>query len=119
MNELNELEIKLFQEMYELTNPKCGQCRIPYSCCSSEYCEAAKVYTSEKYGIDLSDRTTGHKVPFMGPNGCVLEPHFRPLCTVHTCGICSMGYETKDDRTLDEEWTDRYFTLRNQINELL
>jgi hypothetical protein len=74
---------KVYEDLYELTNPKCGQCRCPHSCCSPEYCELAFQH-AKKLGIEL--QPTGHpKLPLMGPNGCVAEPYLRPLCAVHVC----------------------------------
>ena len=50
----------------------------------------------------------------MNENGCVVNPYLRPICTVHVCCITNLGYK-RDDPT----WTDRYFKLREEIeNEL-
>jgi len=98
----------LYQQMYEHTLPKCQQCRVPMSCCSSEYCEIAIGNASEQ-GISLT-RTGHNSLPMMGKNGCIVSPHLRPLCTLHVCSINSMGYDLKDP-----EWTDRYFELRDEI----
>jgi len=81
-------------------------------CCSPEYCEMAEIWAKQFYGVTLE--RTGHKtLPFMGPNGCTVEPHLRPVCTVHACCINSLGYHPTD-----KAWTARYFDIRNAI-ELL
>lgn len=103
--------IKLYQQMADLTLPKCKQCRIPLSCCSPEYCSMAIDYAQERYGVTLI--STGHKtLPLMGVNGCTVAPHLRPMCTMHVCSINSMGCDTKDLK-----WTEEYFALRDQIDE--
>ena len=104
--------ITLFQEMYELTHPECCKCRIPYSCCSPEYCEMAIEYAKEDWDIVL-ERTGHPNLPLMGPNGCVAAPHLRPLCTFHTCGINSLGTSG------NQEWDQKYFDLRERIDDLM
>lgn len=59
---------------------------------------------------------TGHdKLAYMGPEGCTVPPYLRPLCTLHTCDVGSYGFKADDP---NGEWTDDYFTLRNEIGEL-
>jgi len=58
--------------------------------------------------------TTNHPtLMYMGPNGCIVEPHLRSLCTFHTCAINNLGFKPGD-----EFWTAKYFELRTQIEEL-
>jgi hypothetical protein len=103
--------IKLYEEMAGLTLLKCKECKIPLSCCDPVYCELAKE-TAIRAGVTIKE--TDHKtLPFMGENGCVVPPYLRPLCTLHTCTINSLGFDPKD---LD--WTNRYFKLREEIEEL-
>lgn len=105
-----QLEI-LFQQMAELTLPECRKCRVPLSCCSPEYCEMAMVYAKEEYNIELP--VTDHpRLPFMGQTGCTVPPHLRPLCTLHTCKINGVGTSG------NHEWDKKYFSLREQIDEL-
>ena len=69
------------------------------------------------WGIDIKPQQTEYdKLPFMGENGCVLEPHLRPLYTLHTCDINSFG--CKMHPAPDPEWDKKYWTLRNKIDEL-
>lgn len=50
----------------------------------------------------------------MGEDGnCILEPHLRPLCTLHQCMIDSWGFDPEDP-----EWTRKYFELRGRIDML-
>ena len=102
--------IDLFQQMYELTRPECDKCACPRSCCSPEYCDMAGEIADEA-GVQLI--ATGHPtLKYMGESGCIVPPHLRPLCTLHTCDIGNLGFH----RT-DMEWTEKYFKLREQINE--
>lgn len=103
----NEL-VKLYQAMADLTKPKCATCRIPFSCCDAMYCEFA-ADLAKREGVELQ-RTNHPKLPFMGPTGCIVPPHLRPMCTMHECRINQFGF------TLDDEWNKKYFKLRNRIN---
>ena len=108
----NEKLIVLYDDMAKHTEPECANCRAPHSCCSHEYCEMAIEYAQERYGVTLEP--TGHPtLPMMGPNGCTVAPHMRPLCTLHTCTINSVGF-----KPYDAPWTRKYFKLRNQIDRL-
>jgi len=76
------------------------------------YCEEAIRYAKEDWNVDL--QPTGHpKLPLMGPTGCTAAPHLRPICTVHTCQIGSLG--TSKNR----QWDKEYFDLRGRIEDLL
>ena len=109
----NQLVV-LFQQMYEMTRPECDKCRVPRSCCDAMYCGCAEEYAQEEWGVDLTPLKTDHlTLPFMGPTGCVVAPHLRLLCSVHTCDINSLGFKKNDLL-----WTERYFRLREQIEEL-
>jgi hypothetical protein len=106
--------VVLFQQMYEMTNPECGKCRAPRSCCDAMYCGCAEEYARDEWGFDLTPLKTDHPtLPFMGPDGCTVPPHLRPLCSLHTCDINNVGMKKGDPG-----WTDKYFKLREQIEEL-
>jgi hypothetical protein len=111
--------VKAWQEMADHTLKKCGpphcKCLIelkPNRCCEPMYCDIAEEYAKEEYGVEL--KSTGHTtLKFMGPTGCTVPPHLRPMCTLHQCRICSLGCLHDDP-----EWTRRYFELRERLNEL-
>jgi hypothetical protein len=97
-----------WQEMAELTKPRCDSCAIPRSCCSPEYCEMA-IQEAKKWGETLT--TTGHpKLPLMGETGCVAAPHLRILCTLHVCE----GTFWRSTMA----WKKKYMTLRERLNKL-
>jgi hypothetical protein len=105
--------IELSQIMADHTVGECGDCARPHSCCSRIYCDAATRYAKKNWGIIL--KPTGNPdVPFLGKNGCTVPPHLRPLCTVHTCEVASRGIKEGDP-----DWTERYFELREEMNETM
>ena len=110
--------IELYRQMYELTEPECRcSCKIPRSCCLPEYCQMAIQVAEEDWGVDLKPLQTDHPtLPFMGPEGCVVEPHLRPLCTLHTCDINSFGFKMHPQP--DVEWDAKYWELREEIENL-
>lgn len=105
--------IKLYQNMYEHTRPKCDTCRVPLSCCDKFYCELAKNFAKEVYQIEL--KPTSHKTNllFMSETGCIVPPYLRPLCTLHNCKINSLSFDPNDPK-----WTEKYFKIRNQIEKI-
>lgn len=75
------------------------------------YCDMA-IEIAASRGEPLTP--TGHPtLPLMGTSGCVAAPHLRPLCTLHTCAIGSIGFKRGDPG-----WTRRYFALREKIEEM-
>jgi hypothetical protein len=101
---------ELYQEMYLLTHDHCGCESRPFRCCEMEHCEVTRQFAQQKYGIEL--KSTGHAIPFMGSDGCVVAPHLRPLCTLHSCYITR---QAKAEFPNDPERTKAYFSLRNLI----
>jgi hypothetical protein len=84
---------------------------VPHSCCSPEYCRIASESVAAQSEPKLVVLKTDHPtLPYMGKDGCVCPPHLRPLCTLHVCSINSFGFDP-----LDEEFTRKYFELRNKI----
>jgi hypothetical protein len=71
------------------------------------YCEIAIEYAAES-GETLQ-RTDHPTLPLMGPTGCVVAPHLRPLCTLHVCSINGVGHDK------DPVFTEKYFVLRDAI----
>lgn len=112
MTALPEETLKeLYEKMAAHTLPECASCRRPHSCCSNEYCEAATDFAAS-HGVRL-EKVRSTALLYMSDTGCVVHPMYRPLCTLHTCSINSLGYKPGD-----EAWTDEYFRLRDKINEI-
>lgn len=100
--------IDAFQEIADLTAPKCVGCRAPHTCCSRAQCDDTRRFAMDTFGIALEE--TGHALPFMGPNGCVVPAHLRPICSVHVC---------EGHLGVSREFDDAYFNLREQAEEAL
>jgi hypothetical protein len=108
--------IDLFEEMYQLTRPFCGECRVALSCCDALYCAQAEENLGE-YGIVL-EHTDHPTLPFMGKDGCIVPPFARPLCTFHVCDMNAFGFLRTKDRKVDVQATDRYFEIRDKIEKI-
>ncbi len=119
----------LMQEMALLTEPECTTvCHRPHSCCDPMYCAITAQYALDVHGVVLEPQGHDPNLPFMGPTGCVVEPYLRPMCTVHTCEINSFAFKLKKPAeqlgkyvalTMDTEWTDEYFDLRERLDGLM
>src|SRR5215831_9784706 len=118
--------IKAYQEIADLTAPECAKCKVPYSCCDSTYCAIAMEQAREFWKADLKKLMTEDyknkktSLWFMNlggdtskPIGCVVPPHMRISCTLHTCDISSFGIKMHD-----RKWTKQYFDLRDQLDKL-
>jgi hypothetical protein len=104
--------VAAYQEMYEHTRPECGKCKVPFNCCSAAACDGTMAHALDQWDVTLP--ATGHpKLPLMGEQGCTAAPHLRPLCTVHQCDISASG-----NKANDPAWTERYYELRERINDL-
>lgn len=61
-------------------------CDVPkeerqYRCCDKMFCELTK----ELFPPGVEYKPTGHEIPFMGPNGCIVKPEHRLFCTGFLC----------------------------------
>ena len=103
--------VALYAALAAHTEPECAsRCPRPLSCCEARYCAIAIEFAREHWGIEL--RPTWHAtLPMMGPGGCTVAPHLRPVCTAHTCEVCEHGCKRGD-----EAWTRRYDELRRAIS---
>lgn len=115
---INNQLIDLYAQIAAHTQPECKfTCRAPMTCCGKEYCLMAKEHAKDLWLVDLEyseEYKRGEtNLPFMGKNGCIVAPHLRFLCALHTCEINSWGFKKGD-----ETWTARYFELRTSIEML-
>lgn len=112
--------IKFYGAIAVLTGPLCAagkdECAKysgnPHRCCEKKYCEIA-AENGRAQGVELVP--VGEAIPFLGPHGCIVPPHLRPICAVH---VCTISYADKSHIEHDPEKTKRYFELRRQIGEL-
>lgn len=109
----------LYQRMADLTAPLCGSgsCEFSqrasnqYRCCEKQYCEIARKFAHDKYGEELIP-TGNIDLPFMGPEGCVVSPYLRPICTLH---VCSVSWSEKSHIENDAQKMNTYLELRQAI----
>lgn len=106
-----ELRIAAWQEMVDLTRPKCLACTWagPDRCCEPFYCDQAARWAKAKWNVELKPAGYHPSLPFMGPEGCTVPPHLRPICAVH---VCERHY------IFDLKFGQQYFDLRARIDEL-
>ena len=103
--------IQLFQEMHELTLPKCGECRVPHSCCDKFACSMTREIAKDLWNVNLPFDDE-KDIPYLNPDGsCQVAPHLRPHCTYHTCAINGLGTSG------DLDWDRKYFDLREKIDK--
>jgi hypothetical protein len=103
----------LYQRIAGMTASACrnstGECGkftdSQYRCCERQYCEMARKFAKEKYGVDLRE-TDNPDLPFMGETGCVVPPHLRPVCSLH---VCTWSYAPKSSAP------EGYERLRSEI----
>ncbi len=112
-DELRQRLIALYAELAAHTEPECAaNCPKPLSCCAERYCLIAIDHAAERWGVRL-EPSWHPALPMMGPTGCLVEPHLRPICTAHTCDVCEHG-----EKRGDPAWTDRYYALLDEIAAL-
>lgn len=99
--------VDTFQKLADFTAPKCVSCRSPFVCCTAQQCADTKAFAKDTFGIELVE--TGGILPFLGPSGCIVAPHLRPICSVHVC----------ESHLDDSEWSEQYFELREEAGEAL
>jgi hypothetical protein len=104
--------IDLYAQVAAHTLPECRACFRPHSCCDKLYCDIAVVVAKKHWDIDLP-QTTHPTLPLMGPTGCTAAPHLRPMCSLHTCTMNSIG-----SKPGDPAWTQEYYRLHQAIQLL-
>jgi hypothetical protein len=120
---LRQKLIGLYQQMADHTKPECGKCRVPNSCCSTMYCDFAEKLSKEtEPDLPIPERNEQRMFLDAGGN-CLMRPDLRPMCTLHTCDVNSIGFKkARTDLPKDvieaDRWTKKYFTLRNRIERL-
>lgn len=110
---MNPALVQLYDEMSALTAPICAagadECGAPFRCCERKYCDTA-AENARKAGVELTP--VNATVPFAGPNGCIVPPHLRPICTLHACTISHAAVSHIEH---DPAKTAHYFELRRRI----
>ncbi len=100
--------IEKYRAIAELTQPRCmGGCPEPGGCCRPQYCLLAET-RARQFGKTLPPQNHP-TLRYMGPEGCVVPPHLRPLCAVHVC-----EFHVRQDAAFGEE----YLALREAVCRL-
>lgn len=104
---------ELYAEIAALTNEHCKHtCTRMGWCCDYDYCQFA-MEDAAKAGVKL-EPTGNPKLPMLGADGkCIVPPHLRRMCSLHSCDISSVGF-FKGDRPR----TVKYMNLRQQIEKI-
>jgi hypothetical protein len=104
--------VSLYRDLSEMTKSKCDACPSaktePYRCCHKWACDLVKEYASWHWNTELHP-TGNPDIPFMGPNGCIVPAHMRPMCTSHVCSI---------DDAADPDWKESYLKIKQAIADL-
>ena len=113
LHDLRARLIEHYAELAALTATECsGACARPRSCCEERYCDIAVDFAKTRWQVEL--QPTWHPaLPLMGDDGCTAAPHLRPICTAHTCEICTHG-----EKRGDGAWTARYYAIMTAIAEI-
>jgi hypothetical protein len=102
---------ELFYQLYLHTRDECAHCFPPFNCCEKRYCDMATKHAKDIYNLDITNLKVREDIPYLdSKRGCLIEPHLRPICTLHTCEISRYGCKRNDP-----EWTQRYYELRGMI----
>jgi murein endopeptidase len=72
---------------------------------------AHKVWDQSPKPIPQAERIH-HSIPFLAKDGCILEPHLRPICTIHACQIARRGY------FVNKQTNRRYWQLNDELTRL-
>ena len=99
--------VQRYEDIARLTRPVClERCPEPGGCCRPRYCELAWE-RARLFGLEPAAVSRG-PLPFLGPPGCTLAPHLRPLCAVHVC---------EGQLLADPALARAYFPLRQAVLE--
>lgn len=85
-------------DIQKLTSKACQ--KDGFGCCTKFACTASEVEL-RLLGIEI-EKTDNPDLPYMGPNGCVIPPEYRPSCTMYVCP------PHREDRKFRREY-DRLF----------
>lgn len=75
-------KVKAYRLLYEFTKGQCSACANTDCACKDTICGHVQAQ-ARRTGVEL--QTTGHRLRFIGCNGCVVPPHMRETCTIFLC----------------------------------
>lgn len=79
---LYQRKIKAYRWLYEFTQTQCTACADSDCACKDSICRHV-----EEQALKQGQRFahTGHRLRFIGCQGCVVPPHLRETCTIYLC----------------------------------
>lgn len=91
---MKETTVNQLNKMKTLT---AGACRKDgFGCCSKFFCKVSEL-EMKALGHHV-EKTDNKDIPYLGPNGCVIPPEYRPGCSMYACPI------HLKDRKFRREW---------------
>jgi hypothetical protein len=79
---LNRHKIKAYRWLYEFTAQACTDCAMTDCACKDSIC----AHVEKQAGLrGHKFQHTGHRLRFIGCQGCVVPPHLRETCTIFLC----------------------------------
>jgi hypothetical protein len=108
--------IQLYRDIAEHTRSACKRtCKFEGRCvdCSDLYGAQAEQFMLTFWKEIPPQHTGSDRCRFLGADGCILAPHFRPICSIHHCSINSLGFLPGDPG-----WTKRYFRIRERVDQM-
>lgn len=95
--------VQLYDELVNITNPICGRCPKPYSCCESRHCINTAKIVSDVHNIRFAYGK--HHLPLMGEKTCKVPTFMRTFCSQFIC----------DDATVSSEEQNKINLIKDQI----
>ncbi len=75
-------KIQWFRVIYLFTNQECTDCARTDCACKDSICSHVQT-EARKLGHEFA--STGHRLRFIGGQGCIVPPHLRETCTLYLC----------------------------------
>ena len=79
---LYQRKIKAYRWLYEFTRTQCSDCSRTDCACKDSICAHVEKQAKAQ-GFESAH--TGHRLRFIGCDGCVIPPHLRETCTIYLC----------------------------------
>lgn len=92
---LQRHKIRAYRWMYEFTAQACSDCAATDCACKDTICGHVQTQASQN-GVELEP--TGHRLRFIGCQGCVVPPHLRETCTLYLCAAAQAKPEFRKRR---------------------
>jgi hypothetical protein len=82
LEKLSRHKVKAYRWLYEFTEQACTDCAVSDCACKDSICAHVEIEARRR---GHSFPHSGHRLRFIGCNGCVVPPHLRETCTIYLC----------------------------------